>query len=316
LALRVAPGATLDLNGHVVRLRGTASELGGIGLEDQSTLKHGQIEGTVLFDAIGNKHLSCGIGATGRGDGMTVKGVRIENCANGIGLEGTHNRLIRNQVLEYASFGEEDHIGISVQAERFEPVPPFTGNTVVRNHVFNSGPPPSPPGGWPYTTFVYEIGIVVTRGAGDVVKWNVTDGNSYGISIGSADGVILAHNLSTRSDDTAISLAGAGGRVVNNVAVDDRAFLPGDERCKCLEPDAGNYGIVGTNRLELVERNLVRGFELDGIRLDSPGVVVRRNRADYNGEWGINAVPGVVDGGKNRARGNGDPAQCLNVACR
>jgi hypothetical protein len=40
---------------------------------------------------------------------------------------------------------------------------------------------------------------------------------------------------------------------------------------------------------------------------------------DVSGEsrdLGIAAVPGVTDGGRNRARGNGNPAQCLNVACR
>jgi len=34
------------------------------------------------------------------------------------------------------------------------------------------------------------------------------------------------------------------------------------------------------------------------------------------GEVGIEAVPGVTDGGGNRAHGNGNAAQCLNVACR
>lgn len=29
----------------------------------------------------------------------------------------------------------------------------------------------------------------------------------------------------------------------------------------------------------------------------------------------LEAVPGVTDGGGNRARGNGNPAQCTNVAC-
>jgi hypothetical protein len=27
-------------------------------------------------------------------------------------------------------------------------------------------------------------------------------------------------------------------------------------------------------------------------------------------------VPGVTDGGGNKARGNGNPAQCLNVTCK
>jgi uncharacterized membrane protein len=32
--------------------------------------------------------------------------------------------------------------------------------------------------------------------------------------------------------------------------------------------------------------------------------------------FGIEAVPGVTDGGGNKASGNGNPLQCLNVFCR
>jgi hypothetical protein len=35
-----------------------------------------------------------------------------------------------------------------------------------------------------------------------------------------------------------------------------------------------------------------------------------------NGVLGIEAVAGVIDGGGNRAFGNGDPRQCLIVVCR
>jgi hypothetical protein len=41
---------------------------------------------------------------------------------------------------------------------------------------------------------------------------------------------------------------------------------------------------------------------------------VTRNRAFQNRDLGIAAVRGTIDGGGNRAHGNGDPAQCRNVA--
>jgi hypothetical protein len=41
-----------------------------------------------------------------------------------------------------------------------------------------------------------------------------------------------------------------------------------------------------------------------------------RNEARRNGGLGIFAVRGVIDGGGNRASGNGDRRQCVNVACR
>ena len=41
-----------------------------------------------------------------------------------------------------------------------------------------------------------------------------------------------------------------------------------------------------------------------------------RNLSLRNGDLGIEAVPGITDGGGNKAHGNGNPLQCLNVACR
>ena len=48
----------------------------------------------------------------------------------------------------------------------------------------------------------------------------------------------------------------------------------------------------------------------DGIRGDSAAAVVTRNAAYFNHDLGIQAVPGATDGGGNRARHNGNPAQC------
>ncbi|MEU4508133.1 right-handed parallel beta-helix repeat-containing protein [Nonomuraea wenchangensis] len=55
----------------------------------------------------------------------------------------------------------------------------------------------------------------------------------------------------------------------------------------------------------------------DGIDVDATdaATVIRDNRARNNGDLGIEATPGVTDGGGNHASGNGNPAQCLNIAC-
>jgi hypothetical protein len=53
----------------------------------------------------------------------------------------------------------------------------------------------------------------------------------------------------------------------------------------------------------------------DGIRIAAPGSFVRGNTATDNDGLGINAVEGVIDGGDNRASGNGDPRQCVGVVC-
>ena len=54
----------------------------------------------------------------------------------------------------------------------------------------------------------------------------------------------------------------------------------------------------------------------DGIDVGVSGATLTRNTANDNGDLGIQAVPATIDGGGNRARGNGNPAQCTGVACR
>ena len=54
----------------------------------------------------------------------------------------------------------------------------------------------------------------------------------------------------------------------------------------------------------------------DGIDVRSDKVALVANRARWNFDLGIEAVAGVLDGGGNRAFGNGNPLQCVNVFCR
>ena len=63
-------------------------------------------------------------------------------------------------------------------------------------------------------------------------------------------------------------------------------------------------------------RNLAVHSGDDGTDVRAPGTTVTRNSANDNHNLGISAVPGVIDGGGNQAAGNGDPAQCTNIACR
>ena len=56
--------------------------------------------------------------------------------------------------------------------------------------------------------------------------------------------------------------------------------------------------------------NDLRNCPGDGLVIGARGITV-----DLNGDLGIEAVPGVTDGGGNRARHNGNVAQCTGVAC-
>jgi len=64
-----------------------------------------------------------------------------------------------------------------------------------------------------------------------------------------------------------------------------------------------------------VVANRSNGNADDGIQVLVPGTTITGNSANFNANYGIQAVVGAVDGGHNMARGNGNPAQCLNVSC-
>jgi hypothetical protein len=84
---------------------------------------------------------------------------------------------------------------------------------------------------------------------------------------------------------TGISITGTGNRLVNNLVIGDG--LPAD-------PEFGPPG--------------------DGIRVQSPGTFLSGNITNNHEGYGINAVEGV-ESDINYARGNLNPAQCLNVIC-
>ena len=83
---------------------------------------------------------------------------------------------------------------------------------------------------------------------------------------------------------------------------------------------------AATNAFVLIERNRSERNGDDGIDVDViPSVpplfgteppTISRNFASFNGDLGVEAVPEVIDGGRNKARGNGNPAQCLDVRCK
>jgi hypothetical protein len=62
--------------------------------------------------------------------------------------------------------------------------------------------------------------------------------------------------------------------------------------------------------------NIARGAEDDGFDIENASMQLTRNRAVGNADLGIEAVPGVIDGGGNKASGNGNPLQCSNVFCK
>jgi hypothetical protein len=83
----------------------------------------------------------------------------------------------------------------------------------------------------------------------------------------------------------------------------------------CLH-QIGHVGHTNNNAARtLLELNTASGSGHDGIEVDAVGTTLTRNTTNDNHELGIEAVPGVIDGGGNKAAGNGNALQCTNVTC-
>ncbi len=163
------------------------------------------------------------------------------------------------------------------------------------------------------------VGIELLRSDNNRIRRNITDSESESVTVvASADNeindndgddsvVIVRDSTDTRmTGNTAggLSVRSSHGTVLTSNLLTEGSFSPADG----LSVDALSTGTS-------LVANKSFGFADDGIDVDAAGTYIWRNRADDNGDLGIEAVAGVVDGGLNRARGNGDPLQCTGVVC-
>ena len=120
-----------------------------------------------------------------------------------------------------------------------------------------------------------------------------------GIIMEKSDGFQISHNRLVRNDDGIVLGPGSHDVITRN-----HVFGGGDGIR--IEKGHGN----------LVAHNVVAHTHRDGIRLTGRSAQLTSNRAVRNNDLGIEAVPGVIDGGGNEASGNGDLRQCINIVCR
>lgn len=86
-------------------------------------------------------------------------------------------------------------------------------------------------------------------------------------------------------------------------------------RRNLVRGSGGEGFLVANDNHSLLKRNIASGAGDDGFDVESRTTTLTNNRAVENGGLGIEAVHGVIDGGENRAHGNGDSRQCRNVDC-
>ena len=324
-----ADNVTLDLNYHTIDGDGTPAigcdpetEFCDIGVlnrgHDGVTVVHGSVRefnvGAWVLRASHNRILGisssgnqcCGLGffrgtrsvmrnssGSGSDSGMFLIAshhVRILDNAfrhngdpGGIFVRNSTHNLIKGNLLSHNGF-----FGIILEhADR---------NRVRRNRSVRDG----------------QVGIYVAPGNRNVIARNrvfhVRQGRGVGraIEVDGGDRNVIARNSVRDTEGDAIIVGCPPCGVVVGTVV-RRNHIRG----------AGEDGvhIDDTARHTRLRRNVARGAKDDGLDVGSRTAKLTRNRATRNADLGIAAVRGVIDGGGNKASGNGDPRQCTHIVC-
>jgi parallel beta-helix repeat protein len=329
-----ADDITLDLNGHTIDGDGALVDpcpgFCDEGVDNTAghsgvTIQGGSIQefarGVIVLGASNTRlrHLSV---ANNTFIGITVgddsAGSRIErNSITDNGLVGLAlfaspqggNRVERNRVsgsgeigllvddaagnrITNNTFSDNVEVGMLILGDR---------NQASRNRVLRNGD-----------------GMIIVGNDNAITRNHVTDapgcpqdgevGCGFGISFEGGAGNLIAHNFVTGARNAGIRVAAFEPDTPPAVDTIVRRNL-------VRAGDVDGILVESTATDSLLEGNIAIGSGDDGIDVDSPSTTLTRNLGLRNGDLGIEAVPGVTDGGGNKARGNGNPAQCTNIDC-
>jgi parallel beta-helix repeat protein len=329
-----ADDVTLDLNGHTIDGDGVlgcdefyACDFGvdNTAGHDGVTIENGSIRefasAVFVLEASDNRlrRLSASHNVLGGMLLVASPGVRIEHnsiSANGLttdqaGLivfDSSEIRIERNSVVENGDIGMF-LVGIGdsrVESNAVSGNPETgvgldgNGNEVSRNRVVRNGE-----------------GITVGGDENTITRNHVADsragveGGGLGIFVAAGHDNLVERNFVLGASRSGIQVSllpeelEGGPPAVDTVV--RRNHLQGN----------GDGVLVQTTALGTVlEGNHALGSSDDGIDVDSPATTLIANHALHNGDLGIEAVFGVIDGGRNKARGNANSLQCTNVACK
>jgi Right handed beta helix region len=157
------------------------------------------------------------------------------------------------------------------------------------------------------TGLILTPGIQLDRAHGVTIRDSVFYGHGPALRLLGPDDNRALDNVFVKNGFGLLRSEADRNRVVANLLQDNGFAINA----------AGSRNHIRANDTRQNEIGIIAGCGL--------GTVVRANLARRNrangiqveacASLGIQAVPGVTDAGGNRARGNGNPAQCQNVAC-
>jgi parallel beta-helix repeat protein len=273
-----ADDITLDLNGHI-------------------------IDGDdALVDPCPKNEL-CDVGVLNDGhNGVTIAGGTVKEFALGaLVFSARRNMLSRLTTFEHV-FGGFTLIQVVRSSVR--------GSTASRNAGPDSG-----------------VGITLIESNSNRIVGNAFfDNRELGIHLILSDHNYVAKNRVRNNPEDGIILQGDGNKIVDNRLVRNsigvtifqnpkRAVGNVVARNHVRRAPRGGIYVDPVPERTVLKRNHVFGGGGHGILIGNPTTIVTRNEARYNDDLGIKAVLGVIDGGGNRASGNGDRRQCVNISC-
>ena len=294
---------TLDLNGHTIQGSGGPSI--GVGLYD-----------AVNPEVRGGKIRQFGTGVDADGpDGLAVRRMLLEH--NGTGVDCTYSpgcsvfdstfrqndvgiRLFSpdggSPVRSFVQRNDAHHNRIGIIFTEY--LVTATDNRVVSNH---------------------EIGVEVDYNGRVDMSRNVVAGNGD-------DGIVVSFlSRATIADNRIDDNGGNGVRVIGDfffrdtrAAVRDNRIAHNGDDGVAVENAHGAHVVIERNQ---ADRNGDDGIDIQVAASEPPDpatvdAVVGGNKAYFNTDLGIHAVAGTTDGGANKARHNGNPAQCVGISCK
>jgi len=208
--------------------------------------------------------------------GLSDSKIRHLNSEGRLRLSGQGN-VIRDSYLE------DGDTGLEVRGD---------DNRVLRNTIFGGD----------------GHGIDVS-GARNHVVGNTADAfQGFGIHVDQFSDVVINDNdvSDSRGIGAGIGVFGGSGGVISGNLANDHDSSTG------IFVDAANL---------LIRKNEAHRNDLAGIWVRGSGNTIKQNVANDNNPeslatYGIRVEPGNIDGGGNRASGNGAPEQCIGVRCK
>jgi parallel beta-helix repeat protein len=205
-----------------------------------------------------------------------------ETCGVFVGFGSAHNQIERNSV------SGNGFVGVIVGDG--------DNNDLTANHIFSNAD------------------AMIVHGDANIVSGNrisdavgADNGSGFGIVLEAGQRNLLERNVVERTLQSGIRVGidPSEPAQVHNLV---RLNVVRDARVDGIFVDA-----LASDTL--LEGNRAEGAGDDGIGVESSSTTLTLNIANQNQDLGIEAVPGVIDGGGNRAAGNGNPLQCTNVLC-